>query len=47
MNAYLVLDLTIHDMESFTEYVEKIPAVISKHNENLRGAGTNTHGVGR
>ncbi|MFT7471479.1 MAG: hypothetical protein ACI8XU_001375 [Kiritimatiellia bacterium] len=31
MNAYLVLDLTIHDMESFAEYVEKIPAVISKH----------------
>ena len=31
MNAYLVLDLTIHDMESFTEYVEKIPAVISNH----------------
>ena len=31
MNAYLVLDLTIHDMESFTEYVKKIPAVISKH----------------
>jgi uncharacterized protein (DUF1330 family) len=31
MNAYLVLDLTIHDMASFTEYVEKIPDVISKH----------------
>ena len=31
MNAYLVLDLTVHDMESFAEYVEKIPAVISKH----------------
>ncbi len=31
MNAYLVLDLTIHDMESFAEYVEKIPAVISNH----------------
>jgi uncharacterized protein (DUF1330 family) len=31
MSAYLVLDLTIHDMESFAEYVEKIPAVISNH----------------
>ncbi|MEX0962449.1 MAG: DUF1330 domain-containing protein [Pseudohongiellaceae bacterium] len=31
MKAYLVLDLTIHDMASFTEYVERIPAVISKH----------------
>ena len=31
MNAYLVLDLRIHDMESFAEYVEKIPAVISRH----------------
>jgi len=31
MNAYLVLDLTIHEMESFAEYVEKIPAVISNH----------------
>ena len=31
MYAYLVLDLTIHDMESFAEYVEKIPAVISNH----------------
>jgi len=31
MHAYLVLDLTIHYMASFTEYVEKIPAVINKH----------------
>lgn len=31
MNAYLVLDLTIHDMQSFSEYVEKIPAVIARH----------------
>lgn len=31
MNAYLVLDLTIHDMETFAEYVRKIPAVITRH----------------
>ena len=31
MNAYLVLDLTIHAIESFAEYVEKIPAVIARH----------------
>ena len=31
MHAYLVLPLTLHDMESFAEYVEKIPAVISNY----------------
>jgi uncharacterized protein (DUF1330 family) len=31
MKAYLVLDLMIHDMGSFAEYVEKIPAVINRH----------------
>lgn len=31
MNAYLVLDLTIHDMETFTEYVREIPALIARH----------------
>lgn len=31
MNAYLVLDITIHDIQSFSEYIEKIPAVIAKH----------------
>ena len=31
MNAYLVLDLTIHNLQSFREYIEKIPAFISKH----------------
>ncbi len=31
MNAYLVLDLTIHDMGSFAEYVERIPVVIARH----------------
>ena len=31
MHAYFVLPLTLHDMESFAEYVEKIPAVISNH----------------
>ena len=31
MKAYLVLDLTIHDPESFREYVEKVPSFIMKH----------------
>lgn len=31
MSAYLVLDLTIQDMETFREYIEKIPAFIRKH----------------
>ena len=31
MNACLVLDLTIHDTKTFSEYVEKIPAIISKY----------------
>ncbi len=31
MNAYLILDLTIHDFEIFREYIEKIPIIIKKH----------------
>ncbi len=31
MNAYLILDLTIHDFDVFREYIEKIPALIQKH----------------
>ena len=31
MNAYLVLDLTIHDLASFNEYIQKIPKFIKKH----------------
>jgi uncharacterized protein (DUF1330 family) len=31
MKAYLVLDLEIHDMKGFSQYFEKIPAVIEKH----------------
>ncbi len=39
MNAYLVLDLTIHDMGSFAEYVAKIPAVITRHAGNYTVQG--------
>ncbi len=40
MNAYLILDFTINDMGSFSEYIEKIPAHISKHSGKyiVRGA---------
>lgn len=31
MKAYLVLDFAIHDFGSFKEYIEKVPAFISKH----------------
>jgi uncharacterized protein (DUF1330 family) len=31
MNAYLILDLSINNFESFREYIEKIPPFIKKH----------------
>lgn len=31
MRAYLVLDLTIHNLGKFSEYIEKIPAFIARH----------------
>jgi len=31
MNAYLILDLSIHDLPAFQEYIEKIPELIKKH----------------
>lgn len=31
MNAYLVLDITIHDFEAFKEYIRDIPEFIKKH----------------
>jgi uncharacterized protein (DUF1330 family) len=31
MKAYLVLDLVVHNSEEFQEYIEKIPALIEKH----------------
>jgi len=31
MNAYLILDLAIHDFGKFSEYIQKIPAFIKKH----------------
>ncbi|MEH6551681.1 MAG: DUF1330 domain-containing protein [Pseudomonadales bacterium] len=31
MKGYLVLDLSINDMDQFSEYIEKIPAFIEKH----------------
>lgn len=32
MKAYLVLDTKIHDLDSFRECIEKVPAFIEKHN---------------
>ena len=31
MNGYLILDLSIKNIETFMEYIEKIPAFIKKH----------------
>jgi uncharacterized protein (DUF1330 family) len=31
MNAYLILDLTIHDLENFRQYIQQIPAFIQRH----------------
>ncbi len=31
MNAYLILDLGIHDLASFMDYVREIPDYIAKH----------------
>ena len=31
MNAYLILDLTIHDFNKFMEYINRIPEFIKKH----------------
>jgi uncharacterized protein (DUF1330 family) len=31
MNAYLILDLSINNFESFREYIEEIPLFIKKH----------------
>ena len=31
MNAYLILDLSIHDIRKFRVYIQKIPEFIKKH----------------
>lgn len=31
MKAYIILDLSIHDMGSFAQYIEEIPAHIQRH----------------
>lgn len=31
MNAYLILDISIHDFETFSEYIRDIPKYIEKH----------------
>lgn len=31
MKAYLVLDLAVHDYPAFSEYIDKVPAFITKH----------------
>ena len=31
MNGYLILDLSINNLESFMEYFERIPEFIKKH----------------
>lgn len=31
MSAYLVIDISVHDIGRFIEYIDKIPAFIEKH----------------
>jgi len=31
MKAYLILDFTVHDLDKFFEYINKIPEFIKKH----------------
>lgn len=31
MNAYLVIDISIHDIQTFSEYIRDIPSFIEKH----------------
>lgn len=31
MNSYLILDLEIHELEPFQEYIEQIPRLIEKY----------------
>lgn len=31
MNAYLVIDIAIHDLEAFSKYIQEIPKFIEKH----------------
>jgi uncharacterized protein (DUF1330 family) len=31
MNAYLILDISIHDLGIFREYITKIPSFVKKH----------------
>lgn len=31
MNAYLILDLSVNDLEMFKEYIEEIPVFIQNH----------------
>lgn len=31
MNSYLILDLSINNLDNFQEYIEKIPSFLKKH----------------
>jgi uncharacterized protein (DUF1330 family) len=44
MKAYLVLDFTVNDLDSFMKYVAEIPAFIAKHSGKylVRGAQPTT-----
>jgi uncharacterized protein (DUF1330 family) len=41
MTAYLVLDLTVNDLQDFLPYVEAIPAFIAKHGGRYASKGAN------
>jgi len=39
MVAYLIADITVHDLEQFMEYVRQVPAFVEKHGGQYRVRG--------
>jgi len=39
MSAFLIADITIHDIDQFMEYVRQVPAFIKKHGGQYRVRG--------
>lgn len=39
MGAFLIADITVHDMELYKEYVKQVPGFIAKHGGQYRVRG--------
>jgi len=44
MSAYLIVDITVHDLEKYKEYAQQVPAFIEKHGGvyHVRGGDVET-----